>query len=839
MRKFRMRRFLMRKLHLQVTASSARGVAAALSSAFRRAFLVAFPLASTLALLLAVGWAAPAAAEQTHFWRQSDYDEFQKGTAKGLALRSDGEIVLAPKFAPFADSNLAYIWALRTDSHGTLYAAGGANAKVIRLDADGKPTTVFESTEMSAQALVIDKSDNLYVGTSPDGKVYKVTPAGQKTVFFDPKTKYIWNLALGPDGTLYVATGDTGKIFSVTADGKSETFFGGGETHILALAFDGKGNLLAGTEPNGLILRIPLVAPPAAATKRPPDNKTDAEKQNAENGAAASGRQAYVLYETSKKEITAIVPDGAGNLYVSAIGEKARPGTTPTLQQPPPQPANPNDGQNITITVNGAVANASQALPTPFTPFPTLSSSSVYRLAADGSPEELWTARDDIAYALALGPDGKPLLGIGNQGTVIKLDGDHVFSRLSKTESEQVTGFARAANGRMYVATANPGKIFTLGPGLESEGTFQSQAFDAKIFSRWGRLTWWGDNAAPPPNGPNSPGANPPQRAVAGPAAVELYIRSGNTSDPENSWSAWFGPYRNGAVAESPAARFVQWKAVLHGGSGPEPELSWVNVAYLPKNTAPRITSIALQNPGVRVTGFGGQQGAPAQAAPVQLRQPPASAGTSSSQRNTSDAPRFEAPPQGFTQKGYQGVLWNAEDDNEDELIYAIYYRGEGERDWKLLKDKIDQRFYSWDTTSLPDGAYYLKIVGSDGRSNAPDQALTGERESERFVVDNTPPTVAGITDEIIRVGGDPSVTVRFHASDATSAVVRAQYSLDAGDWTLVRPDGELSDSLSENYVLTLKNVSPGEHTVSVRVYDQFDNEAAGKVTFTVPAGNP
>ena len=303
----------MRKLHLQMTARSARGLAAALPSAF--------PVAFILAVILAIGGAAPAAAEQTHFWRQSDYDEFQKGTAKGLALRSDGQIVLAPKFAPFADSDLAYIWALRTDSHGTLFAAGGANAKVIRLDANGKPTTVFESTEMSAQALVIDKGDNLYVGTSPDGKVYKVTPAGQKSVFFDPKTKYIWNLALGPDGTLYVATGDTGKIFSVSADGKSETFFGGGETHILALAFDGKGNLLAGTEPNGLILRIPLAAPPAAAVAaaRPPnnkadkDNKTDQEKQNAENGAAASSRQAYVLYETNKKEITAIVPDGAGN----------------------------------------------------------------------------------------------------------------------------------------------------------------------------------------------------------------------------------------------------------------------------------------------------------------------------------------------------------------------------------------------------------------------------------------------------------------------------------------------------------------------------------------------
>jgi hypothetical protein len=30
----------------------------------------------------------------------------------------------------------------------------------------------------------------------------------------------------------------------------------------------------------------------------------------------------------------------------------------------------------------------------------------------------------------------------------------------------------------------------------------------------------------------------------------------------------------------------------------------------------------------------------------------------------------------------------------------------------------------------------------------------------------------------------------------------------------------------------------PGEHTVSVRVYDQFENEAAAKVTFNVPAAS-
>ena len=189
-------------------------------------------------------------------------------------------------------------------------------------------------------------------------------------------------------------------------------------------------------------------------------------------------------------------------------------------------------------------------------------------------------------------PQGKLLLGTGNHGAVMQLENDRVFSRLAKAESEQVTSFAKAPNGKIYVATANPGKVFTLGPELESEGTFESEPFDARIFSRWGRLTWWGENAAG--------------------SGIELYVRAGNTSDPGKNWTPWAGPYRDpkGQEVESQAARFVQWKAVLHGGANP-PDLSWIELAYLPKNVAPQITSIAIQNPGTRVSGFGQQSGPP------------------------------------------------------------------------------------------------------------------------------------------------------------------------------------------------------------------------------------
>ncbi|HEX9224810.1 MAG TPA: hypothetical protein VF860_15875, partial [Candidatus Acidoferrales bacterium] len=175
-------------------------------------------LAALLPVLLAAALAPLALAEHTRHWRQSTLEEFLRGTAHGIAVRSDGRLVLAPRFSAFADADSAYLWALRLDSKGNLYAAGGSNAKVFRFDSAGKAVKVFESDELVAQALAVDAHDNLFVATSPDGKVYKVSPSGEKSVFFEPKTKYIWDLAVSAGGTVYVATGDKGQIFAVAPD---------------------------------------------------------------------------------------------------------------------------------------------------------------------------------------------------------------------------------------------------------------------------------------------------------------------------------------------------------------------------------------------------------------------------------------------------------------------------------------------------------------------------------------------------------------------------------------------------------------------------------------------
>ncbi len=319
-------------------------------------------------------------------------------------------------------------------------------------------------------------------------------------------------------------------------------------------------------------------------------------------------------------------------------------------------------------------------------------------------------------------------------------------------------------------------------------------------------------------------------------------MRSGNTSDPEANWSSWAGPYSNaaGETVGCPPARFAQWKAVFTGANGAAaPTVSWVSLAYLPKNVVPVIDDIALQDPGIRVAGFAPPLSGPGTPVPVQLRNPGSPGGSLSAPSSNAEAlpkpSKVEVPPQGFEEKGYQAVLWSAHDDNDDDLVYTIYYRGEGEHNWRLLKDNLKQRYYSWDTTTMPDGAYYLKIVASDSPSNPPDQALSTEHESDRFEIANAPPRI-----ESLRAKPDGSdASVSFDAISDSTSIAQARYSLDAGDWKMIFPEGQLSDAPRETYQIPLTGLSAGEHTIAVQVDDRFDNTTAAKVTFTIAGGAP
>src|ERR1700691_2469139 len=108
-------------------------------------------------------------------------------------------------------------------------------------------------------------------------------------------------------------------------------------------------------------------------------------------------------------------------------------------------------------------------------------------------------------------------------------------------------------------------------------------------------------------------------------------------------------------------------------------------------------------------------------------------------------------------------------------MVYSVYYRGDGESRWLLLKDNVTDKFYSFDASLLPDGGYTVKVVASDAPSHSPGQGLTAERESARFEVDTTPPQIKELKAAV--VGGRIHVT--FSAWDSFSAIKKTEYSVD------------------------------------------------------------
>lgn len=717
--------------------------------------------------------AALAAAQGTRTWEQSKFEDLMKGTAQDVALCSTGGLELAPAFKALATTPSTYIWAITADHDGNVYAAAGSPARVYRVTPDGKSTVIFEPQELQVQALAVDRTGIIYAATNPDGKIYKLEHRGAPeqaknsamdsswtaSVYFDPQTKYIWDLALDGAGNLYAATGDQGQIFRVTANGEHSIFFKSDETHLRVLAFDRKGNLIAGSDGSGLVYRI-----------------------------SPSG-DAFVLYSAPKKEITALAVDKDSNIYAAGVGEK-RPGAAATSFPTIPGPASaPTPGPPQSGTSTSGSTTTSPAAAINFPPaFGATGGSEIYRIAPDGSPARIWSSREDLVYALAFDQHGRLLAGTGNRGHIYAIQGEDQFTDLLKASASQVTALAQAPGGGLYVSTSNLGKLFLLSAAPASEGSYESDVFDAHIFSRWGRAEF------------------------RGAGNTELFARSGNVDNPDRNWSAWKKiDLQKDAVVGVRAARFIQWKAVLHAGD-PAPRVDSVLLYYLPKNVAPDFDDVSVQV-GVRYQSLPKPIGGDLGAGGVPTH--------------------FDTPPSSMHDKDSIGVKWSVHDDNDDQMVYSVYYRGDGETRWLLLKDNLTDKFYSFDASLLPDGGYTVKVVASDAPSHSPGEALSAERESARFEVDTTPPRIENLTASV----EGKQIHATFRAVDSFSAIKRAEYSVDAGDWQFVEPVGQLSDSKTENYDFRISIPSASgaedegqiEHVVVVRAYDRYDNMSSAK----------
>jgi WD40 repeat protein len=723
-------------------------------------------------LAAAVLFAASALSAGPGFWQAATQADFLRGEVDQLSIDEHGRLTLGPELTRVHDVGAPFVWTAITGADGAIYLGTGNDGKIIKIES-GKPSVFYDSTEMEVHALAPAPGGGLYAATSPDGRIYRLDTKGQATPFFDPDDKYIWSLAVDRDGNLFAGTGDKGTVYKISPDGKGQRFFATKAAHAVMLAFDQKQQLLVGTGSPGRVFRVD-----------------------------ATGR-GFLLLDTTYQELRAIRVDPKGVIYVAAQSSRSQSSSdilTDTSPLPPPvTPSIPNVTTEITSIA--AVAD-----PTPSSQAATSSADrrtatgAVFRVQPDGLWDEIWVPREDAPYDIAIEADGSLLVATGTKGKLFRLSGDPVTAVLvTRVPAQQATMLLRGGD-RTYVATANPGMLMAISSARATKGTYESDVKDARLVSTWGVITW--------------------RATVPAGAKVDIFTRSGNTRTPDEAWSEWSGPYANadGSPITSPNARFFQWRAVLTGTAAASPTLTSISSAYLPRNIRPQVLSITVHPPGVVFQK-------PFSSGETEIAGLDEDAQDRRAQNNSPVGGGAPALGRRIYQKGLQTVQWKADDDNSDELSYDVFYRREGDTTWRVLKTDLRDTLLVWDTSSVPNGTYVLKVHASDRRSNPADTALGGEFESSSFEIDNVSPTVQL---GAIRRDGTRFV-VGADVRDADSPVTRVEYSLDAQRWQTAFPRDGILDARHEIFELRLDSDAAGR-TLVIRATDALGNVGTGQV---------
>jgi len=662
---------------------------------------------------------------------------------------------------------------------------------------------VFNTEQAYIWSTAVDAGGNVYLGTGHDGKLFRVTPDGRGALLYKASELDVTALAIAGDGTLFAATSPDGKVYRIGSDGKAEVFFDPADKYIWSLAILKDGSLAVGTGDNGKLYRVRAAGAKPESSLLIDTNQTHVMSLAVTSqGDLIAGTdpgglvlrilpdgKAFALHDASLREIHALAPAPDGSIYALALGDAAattKTGaaastetTVTTTTTAAASTADESSGQTATSRSRNDLSNARSA---------------VFHILPDGGTDVVWSSTSTTGFSI-LATKGGVLIGTSDKGRIYFVTDDGRDTLLLQSTEAQISSLV-ARGAEVFAASSNQGKLARFGATAVKEGSYESPVRDAKLVASWGRIWWRG-------SGP-----------------IELQTRTGNSERPDTTWSEWSAAYSdaNGSQVASPKARFIQWRAVLRAGAqarASDPKLEDVSLAYLPRNVAPEVLAIAVLPPGVALQ----QQ--------VQIPIDP------NIEASGLDPAQFgmvvQAPPRKLFQRGARSLQWQTEDRNGDTLEYAVYYRTLNETAFRLLKDHIRETFFTVDGASLADGRYVFRVVASDAPDNPASIALSSERISEPIDIDNTPPVVRSIGQ--LAVTGD-RVRGTFEVEDVTGRVKRADISVDGSVWREIFPDDGIADSSKERYSVDLNVLGAGEHTISLRAFDNSNNVGNISVTF-------
>ncbi len=668
--------------------------------------------------------------------RFTGYEEFLLGESEGIAVSSDGRLMLGPGRTTILETDEPFIYSTAATEQGTIYIGTGNDGKVFMVSGTGKKE-LAKLDEPGVYALALDSANRLYAGTAPEGKVYRISEDGKAEVFFDPEEKFIWDMVFDKNDNLYVATGTRGKVYKVDPAGKETEFFDSHETHIVTLELDLEGNLLAGSAPEGLLYRI----------------STQGDKKN------------FTLLDSDLEEMKAITVDRYGIIYAASLSGASR----------------------LTAVAETAVAASKEASTEKdesgdeIEKVETKSAGRlhVYKIERNGLVRTIYTSNTEIAFDIAVRSDGSIILATGNKGRIIALDTNGFKTLLMDTEEEQITRLFNSGPD-LYAATSNLGKLLRIDQAPREKGEYLSEIINAGVTSMWGTISWT-------------------IRTPTKQDGITLYTRSGNTKKPGDTWSAWSEAYTNpeGSQITSQAGMYLQWKLLyapeVRGSSllSDENSVDSVSVTYQQYNLPPRISSLTVHSNGL---AFAKNQASPPPAGGTYPGGPDG-AHTLSLPKNIRN---METPEQSaMARKVYipatRSISWNASDPNEDDLAYSVLISRDGSPEWQLLEEGLTEKYFTIDGASFPDGDYRVKIVVSDLPANPRDSALTDELVSNTFRITNMAP-------EITWASSPGNGITAFSVTTESTRLFRVEYSIDARHWSVVFPKDGITDSRSESY---------------------------------------
>jgi len=636
-----------------------------------------------------------------------------------------------------------------------------------------------------------DSKGRVYLGTGDDGRIYRWTRGAKPQLVWETGASEIVSMAVDANDNVYAGGTPGGIVYRVTAHGDTSRYFETGEQAIWTLLAGKNGALYAGTGSRGRIYRV--TAPGKGEVFAETRDANVLSLAWAKDGALLAGTSskglllridpssgaARVIYDSGAEELRAIAVLEDGSIAVgtnrgasgSSTGSAAQPG-----------------GGSLAIEVmpsSGAKCG-------------------VYLVQPDGSARLLYAPPCDFVYAMTPGDANSIWFTTGNPAALFRVTTDRKMALLGATESKQLLGLLRTGKETL-VSAGNAAVLYSLGTGLGAQGTYISEAHDLKSVASWGDA----------------------KVSLSGGGEALWSSRSGFSKTPDDGWSPWSKEVsiKGYLKIESPPARFLQYRIRFHRGSGDPPTVSTVEVAYLQRNLPPSIANVTLYGPENPYFEGGPEYRPPqiSQSFPnglkLEFSMP------RSGPRPVSDASAAWA-------RGIRSASWDAVDPNGDNLRYKLFIKANDESSWKPLGTDLDDKAYSWDAESFANGTYRLKVEATDAPDNPDGTAITTERVSAPFLIDNIPPRVENLR-TASRAGSmreRTTVTVSGSAVDTDSRIAKIEYSVDGGDWKQVFPDDAIFDSPNESFHFDVLDLPPGEHAITVRAADSQRNVSVGKI---------